>query len=297
VTVTATEFKFKLSRTAVPTGTVTFTVVNRGKISHDFKILGKKTPTIAPGGSANVTVSFPKTGKFGFLCTLAGHAAAGMKGTLPVVKTVTPVSVAATEFKFKLSRATVPAGTVVFTVTNRGKVAHDFKIFGKKTPTIAPGKSAKLTVSVSTKGRYGFLCTLRGHATAGMKGNLTVASPSTPPTTTSPPITTTPPPTTVAPPTGPVGTAQTTVRVSMLDYRFEFTPPPPVPSGQVTFIITNNGGDPHNVDISGVKSGTILGPGQTETWTVSLPPKQYVIVCDVPFHVDRGMQSSFVVTP
>jgi uncharacterized cupredoxin-like copper-binding protein len=35
----------------------------------------------------------------------------------------------------------------------------------------------------------------------------------------------------------------------------------------------------------------------TETWTVSLAPKQYVIVCEVPFHIDRGMQSSFVVTP
>ena len=83
----------------------------------------------------------------------------------------------------------------------------------------------------------------------------------------------------------------------MVDYHFDFAPLPPVPSGQVTFIVTNNGGDPHNVDISGVKAGTILAPGQTETWTVSLPPKDYSIVCDVPFHVDRGMSSLFTVTP
>ena len=176
VTVTASEFKFKLSRATVPTGTVVFTVVNRGKISHDFRIFGKKTPTIAPGASAKLTVNLAKSGKFGFLCTLAGHAAAGMKGTLPVTKQVTSVSVAASEFKFKLSRASVPTGVVVFTVTNKGKIAHDFRIFGKKTPTIAPGKSAKLTVSFAKKGRYGFLCTLKGHATAGMKGTFAVAS-------------------------------------------------------------------------------------------------------------------------
>ncbi len=43
VTVTATEFKFKLSKTSVPHGSVTFTVVNKGHSAHDFKIGGKKT--------------------------------------------------------------------------------------------------------------------------------------------------------------------------------------------------------------------------------------------------------------
>ena len=43
VTVTATEFHFKLSKTSVPHGSVTFTVVNKGHVGHDFKIGGKKT--------------------------------------------------------------------------------------------------------------------------------------------------------------------------------------------------------------------------------------------------------------
>ena len=81
VTVTATEFHFKLSKTSVPHGTVTFTVVNKGKLPHDFKIAGKKTPTIAPGKSAKLKVTI-KAGKNAYLCTVAGHAAAGMKGTL-----------------------------------------------------------------------------------------------------------------------------------------------------------------------------------------------------------------------
>ena len=83
VTVTATEFKFKLSKTSVKHGSVTFTVVNKGKLAHDFKIAGKKTPLIKPGKSAKLTVTL-KAGKAAYLCTVAGHAAAGMKGTLTV---------------------------------------------------------------------------------------------------------------------------------------------------------------------------------------------------------------------
>jgi uncharacterized cupredoxin-like copper-binding protein len=83
VTVTASEFKFKLSKASVPHGAVTFTVVNKGKLPHDFKIAGKKTPLLAPGKSAKLTVTL-KAGKAPYLCTVAGHAAAGMKGTLKV---------------------------------------------------------------------------------------------------------------------------------------------------------------------------------------------------------------------
>jgi uncharacterized cupredoxin-like copper-binding protein len=83
VTVTATEFHFKLSKTSVPHGSVTFTIVNKGKLPHDFKIGGKKTPLVKPGKSAKLTVTLKK-GKAAYLCTVAGHAAAGMKGTLTV---------------------------------------------------------------------------------------------------------------------------------------------------------------------------------------------------------------------
>jgi len=83
VTVTATEFHFKLSKTSVPHGSVTFTVMNKGHVSHDFKIGGKKTTLIKPGKSAKLTVTL-KAGKAAYLCTVAGHAAAGMKGKLTV---------------------------------------------------------------------------------------------------------------------------------------------------------------------------------------------------------------------
>jgi uncharacterized cupredoxin-like copper-binding protein len=78
------------------------------------------------------------------------------------------------EFKFKLSKASVPKGTVTFLVTNRGNLPHDFKIGGKKTALIQGGKSVKLTVVFKKAGKYPYLCTVSGHAVAGMKGVLTV---------------------------------------------------------------------------------------------------------------------------
>jgi plastocyanin len=81
ITVTATEFKFKLSSTSARHGSVTFTVVNKGKIPHDFKIDGKKTPLLKPGKSAKLTVTLKK-GRNAYLCTVAGHASLGMKGSV-----------------------------------------------------------------------------------------------------------------------------------------------------------------------------------------------------------------------
>lgn len=88
--------------------------------------------------------------------------------------TATTVKVAASEFKFVLSTKTAAApGTITFNVVNKGHISHDFKIDGKKTPLIAPGKSAKLTVTLKA-GKYPYLCTVPGHAAAGMKGTFVV---------------------------------------------------------------------------------------------------------------------------
>jgi uncharacterized cupredoxin-like copper-binding protein len=45
---------------------------------------------------------------------------------------------------------------------------------GKKTPILAPGKSATLSYTFKTAGRYEYLCTVPSHALAGMKGLLKV---------------------------------------------------------------------------------------------------------------------------
>ena len=205
----------------------------------------------------------------------------------------TRVTVKAFEFRYTFSRRSAPTGTIIFTVQNKGKISHDFKIAGKKTRTLAPGKSQVLRVTITKKGQYAFLCTIFGHAKAGMKGKYAVA---VAPIKTTTGTTTQPPPTTTTPPpTGTVGNANTTVQVGMFEYGFNLSQAS-IPSGQVTFVIKNNGNEVHNFSIQGVKVGTIINPGATETYTVALPPQRYNYVCDVPFHIDRGMLGNMTVT-
>jgi quinohemoprotein ethanol dehydrogenase len=84
VQVEMTEFKFAFSSQTLDTGTVTFDAMNDGGIPHNLHIDGMQTPNVDPGGSAKLTVTFTKPGKYPYLCTLPGHAAAGMKGVLIV---------------------------------------------------------------------------------------------------------------------------------------------------------------------------------------------------------------------
>jgi len=67
----------------------------------------------------------------------------GSAGAAPQHQTATTaITVKAGEFFFKLSKSSIAKpGTVAFAVKNVGHLAHDFKIAGKKTALIQPGKS------------------------------------------------------------------------------------------------------------------------------------------------------------
>jgi uncharacterized cupredoxin-like copper-binding protein len=87
----------------------------------------------------------------------------------------TTIQVKGGEFFFRLSAKSIAKpGKVTFVFKNIGHVSHDFKINGKRTPLIGPGKTAKLLVTLKKKGKYPYLCTVPGHAAAGMKGTFTV---------------------------------------------------------------------------------------------------------------------------
>ena len=182
-------------------GTDTFEFTNKSSVPHNFTIMkGSKvigaTPTFA-GGAKALTVKLA-AGTYTFLCTVPGHAAAGMKGTLTVTagsaaKPTTkkapsasasapgaiPVSASASGMlMFNTKTLTAKAGTDTFEFTNKSSVPHNFTIMkGSKvsgaTPTFAGGAKA-LTVKLAA-GTYTFECTVPGHAAAGMKGTLTVS--------------------------------------------------------------------------------------------------------------------------
>jgi glucose/arabinose dehydrogenase len=86
VRVVARDFSYSLSRKAVPVGRVRFVLVNRGQVQHDLAIAGRRTAIVNPGRSAMLEVNFRRAGSYAYRCTVAGHAALGMKGVLTVGK-------------------------------------------------------------------------------------------------------------------------------------------------------------------------------------------------------------------
>ncbi len=94
----------------------------------------------------------------------------------------------------------------------------------------------------------------------------------------------------------PVGTANTTVTVELLDTGVVLTPPT-MPSGMVTFVITNKCEALPNIcsfHLEGIKAGAHLNPGQSGTWTVALPAGIYHYHCDL---APGYMFGEFTVTP
>jgi uncharacterized cupredoxin-like copper-binding protein len=87
--------------------------------------------------------------------------------------TVTVTEGSPTEFTIKVSSKMLKAGAVTFKVTNKGNLPHDFQVGTKKTKLLSPGSSATLSVTLK-KGKVPYLCTVSGHAAAGMKGTITV---------------------------------------------------------------------------------------------------------------------------
>ncbi len=175
-----------------------------------------------------------------FASQAASTKPATAKKPKAVSTTITVMAGKPSELAFKLSKISkITPGTVVFKVTNAGKIAHTFKICtkpttaapnacvgaGKVTKLLQSGKSQTITVKLK-KGTYEYICTFPGHAAAGMKGLIGVgttvtaaqvkkaikaalAATTSTTTTTSPGVTTTPPATTTT--ATPPPTTTTTV--------------------------------------------------------------------------------------
>jgi iron uptake system component EfeO len=84
VNVTAKDLSFTLSAKTAKRGIVVFKVTNQGALKHDFQIKGRKTKLLSRGQSATLRITFLRKGHYPYKCTVAGHAAGGMKGVFTI---------------------------------------------------------------------------------------------------------------------------------------------------------------------------------------------------------------------
>ncbi|MFL5727201.1 MAG: heavy metal translocating P-type ATPase [Chloroflexota bacterium] len=92
----------------------------------------------------------------------------------------TPLAVTARDVRFEPADVRVQAGRfAVLTFTNADAVFHDWSVEGLANVDVParPGQTARLRFLVEDPGAYRILCTVAGHAEAGMTGTLVVESP------------------------------------------------------------------------------------------------------------------------
>jgi mono/diheme cytochrome c family protein len=173
------------------------------------------------------------------------------------------ITVTVTDTGFRLSARTAPVGTVTFAVVNAGKTKHDFKIAGKKTPILPPGKGAKLVVSFTQAANYLYTSTVAGDAARGLKGIFSLQP-------------------------------ATTVAVTATDVGFRLSSKT-APIGPVGFAFRNAGKAKHNFSIAGNKT-PVLSPGMTATLIVNFGKAgSYAYTSTVPGDAARGLKGVFTV--
>jgi uncharacterized cupredoxin-like copper-binding protein len=110
--------------------------------------------------------------------SMMGGALAGTEAAPPAIAGAREVTITADDLRFSPSTITVKTGEAVnIVVVNADDVVHDFTIpgFGVHV-TVPAGQRTTIGLQPTTPGSYPFLCTVAGHAQAGMRGTLAVSS-------------------------------------------------------------------------------------------------------------------------
>jgi uncharacterized cupredoxin-like copper-binding protein len=86
------------------------------------------------------------------------------------------ITVEGKEFSFKPSNLTLKAGQpVTLVLKNTGSIEHDLTISGAGFKVAAAkGQSEKKPLTMPTPGTYKMICTVSGHESAGMRGEIKV---------------------------------------------------------------------------------------------------------------------------
>jgi plastocyanin len=81
------QLKFLASKASATAGKVTIAMLNKSSVPHDIAIrsgaLNQVGKIVSNGGTSTVSATL-KPGTYTFYCSVDGHEAAGMKGTLTV---------------------------------------------------------------------------------------------------------------------------------------------------------------------------------------------------------------------
>ena len=89
VRISAFEYAFDPATVEVDAGPVRFAVTNTGTVEHEFEILDAdggvvdEVEGLVPGLTRQLTVDL-EPGRYTYVCRIAGHEQAGMKGILTV---------------------------------------------------------------------------------------------------------------------------------------------------------------------------------------------------------------------
>jgi uncharacterized cupredoxin-like copper-binding protein len=180
----------------------------------------------------------------------------------------TTLAVTITDTQLRVVQKPVRIGLVTFKVANKSKTARDFRIAGKKTPKIAPGKAATLRVTFTKTGLVVYSSTGSGRAL--LSGVFTFVDPCTTP-------------------------VASTVSLQMREGTIQLSRPS-VPCGSVTFAVTNAGTIVHTFQISAANGrGQQLQPGQTANLTVQLTKKGRVFYsCAEPEHDEMYGETGWI---
>jgi plastocyanin len=81
------ELAFQKDELTAPAGDVTLVMENPSSLEHNIAVKGdgidEKGPVVGEGGTSEVTVTLEE-GEYTFYCSVPGHEAGGMEGTLTV---------------------------------------------------------------------------------------------------------------------------------------------------------------------------------------------------------------------
>ena len=114
----------------------------------------------------------------GQMGTMMGGAWTGGQSAPPAIADAREVTVTTDELRFSPSTITVKTGEAVnIVLVNSDDIVHDFTVpaFGIHV-TLQPGQRTTIGMQPATAGSYPFLCTVAGHAQAGMQGTIVVSS-------------------------------------------------------------------------------------------------------------------------